>query len=109
MDFYTANVFTPLRGYKYPPEHTNRDITIYIYLNNVWEGGSTVFFRTEGDWCWDRERRVKEKGYEDSEDVVYKVLPEVGKAVIFFPTIQPRSGVMPDIWNAGHKSAWKLQ
>merc|ERR1712107_271435 len=38
--------------------------------------------------------------------VAHVVQPELGKAVVFFATLQPPSGILPDYKAMPHKSIW---
>merc|ERR1712029_78434 len=79
-----------------------------MYLNDVLEGGETVFFRTQGGWNVELQNKIVEENSADKypDLIAYVAKPEKGKAVIFFPTLQPPSGIVPDVWKEPHQAVW---
>lgn len=59
-----------------PPKWVNREITMFIYLNDVPRGGETAFY--------------------NGNDVFMTIKPQRGLAVLFYSSLQPPSGVLPD-------------
>ena len=63
------------------PDYVNRELTLFVYLNTVAEGGETAFFG------WDPDSKT----YFET----FRVRPERGLAVLFYVSLQPPSGELP--------------
>jgi hypothetical protein len=71
-----------------PPKWVNREISMFVYLNDVPRGGETAFY--------------------NGNDVYMAIKPQRGLAVLFYNSLQPPSGVLPDkaeidkLWHRQH-------
>jgi len=65
------------------PKHVNRELTLFVFLNDVAEGGETAFYdaSTSGGW--------------QSAPEYLRVRPERGLAVLFYATVQPPDSIVP--------------
>lgn len=63
------------------PRHVNRELTLFVFLNDVARGGETAFFDASTNW---------QTGPE-----YMRIKPERGLAVLFYATVQPDDGVFP--------------
>lgn len=72
----------------------NREITCFIYLNDVAEGGETAFWEERGS----RVVPLTRKGDYSTAHTVIK--PEKGLMVLFYPCLNPPSGVLPEVENS---------
>jgi len=63
------------------PRHINRDLTLFVFLNDVAEGGETAFYDAT-------------KGWQAAPEYM-RIKPRAGLAVLFHATVQPEDGVFP--------------
>jgi hypothetical protein len=63
------------------PDHTNRELTLFVYLNTVTHGGETAFYGPD---------------YKNSALVeTFRIRPTKGLGVLFYTSLQPPSGQLP--------------
>eukprot|EP00038_Savillea_parva_P019954 m.29871 g.29871 ORF g.29871 m.29871 type:complete len:325 (-) comp4639_c0_seq1:116-1090(-) len=90
------------------PDHVNREITCFVYLNDVAHGGATAFYKEAVHINADGSEVVcpgKEVTGDLSEEVI-RIKPERGLLVLFFPTAQPPSGKLPPVTAPGNQMMW---
>mmetsp|Transcript_15369 Transcript_15369/g.39613 ORF Transcript_15369/g.39613 Transcript_15369/m.39613 type:complete len:348 (-) Transcript_15369:218-1261(-) len=90
------------------PRHCNRELTCFIYLNDVAKGGETAFY-SEAVKINEDGSEVIEQGSETRGDFSHEVLrvkPEAGLLVLFFPSCQPIDGRLPEISMPGNQMMW---
>ena len=63
------------------PKHVNRDLTLFVFLNDVAEGGETTFYDASKNW--------------QTAPEFLRIKPQHGLAVLFYATVQPEDGVFP--------------
>jgi len=63
------------------PRHVNRDLTLFVFLNDVADGGETAFYDATNGW--------------QAAPEYIRIRPERGLAVLFHATVQPEDGVFP--------------
>jgi len=63
------------------PKHVNRDLTLFVFLNDVAEGGETAFYDAGTTAGW-------QAGPE-----YMRITPQAGLGVLFHATVQPPDGV----------------
>ena len=79
------------------PEHpelfkcTNRELTCFMYLNDVAVGGETCWFNQRGSLT---KQKIRDGNFCDE---ILRIKPVQGMLVLFYPTCQPRDGVLPAI------------
>lgn len=75
------------------PEFVNRELTLFIYLNDVEKGGETSFYDLDP------------KTHKPNGATLFSVKPERGMAVLFYATLQPPDGKFPEglCYNAHNK------
>eukprot|EP00037_Helgoeca_nana_P023985 m.251721 g.251721 ORF g.251721 m.251721 type:complete len:382 (+) comp26506_c3_seq27:183-1328(+) len=93
------------------PAHVNREVTCFIYLNDVACGGETAFYSEAVHINEDGSeviRQGKEVDGDFSEEVV-RISPQRGMLVMFFPTAQPPSGELPVLTRPGNEMVWPFK
>lgn len=90
------------------PAHTNREVTCFIYLNDVAEGGETAFYQEAVHINGDGSEVIKpgKEADGDFSEEVLRIQPERGMLVMFFPTAQPPNGELPPLTAPGNQMLW---
>jgi hypothetical protein len=70
---------------------TNREITCFIYLNDVAEGGETCWFNQRASLIKDKIRLG------DFSNEIVRIKPQKGLLVLFYPSCQPSDGTLPEL------------
>ena len=70
---------------------TNRELTCFMYLNDVAVGGETCWFNKRGSLT---KQKIRDGNFCDE---ILRIKPVQGMLVLFYPTCQPANGVLPEI------------
>ena len=94
-NFLEKKIYQPSGATQPVQPFANREITVFIYLNNTDRGGETAFYNAK-----------KSYGGGERAHEYLRLKPEKGMAAVFYATYQPLSGNLPPQTSQVTQTMW---